>query len=51
MALPDVFYSITNDLVSANVIRDKSDLIKFNLTNSSLIVNGTRQSDVNSTSN
>ncbi len=31
------------DLVSANVISDKSDLIKFNLTNSALLVNGKKQ--------
>ncbi len=31
------------DLVSANVMNDKSDLIKFNLTNSALMVNGKKQ--------
>ncbi len=31
------------DLVNANVISDKSDLIKFNLTNSALTVNGKKQ--------
>lgn len=35
---------IVSDLVSANVLSDKSDLIKFNLTNSGLIVNGKKQS-------
>jgi len=34
---------IISDLVSANVISDKSDLIKFNLTNSALLVNGKKQ--------
>jgi hypothetical protein len=33
------------DLVDANVISDKSDLIKFNLTNSALMVNGKKQPD------
>jgi len=33
------------DLVSANVISDKSDLIKFNLTNTELMVNGKKQPD------
>jgi hypothetical protein len=33
------------DLVSANVISDKSDLVKFNLTNSALMVNGKKQSE------
>ncbi len=33
------------DLVNANVISDKSDLIKFNLTNSALMVNGKKQPD------
>jgi len=33
------------DLVSANVISDKSDLIKFNLTNTALMVNGKKQPD------
>jgi hypothetical protein len=33
------------DLVSANVISDKSDLIKFNLTNTALTVNGKKQPD------
>jgi len=31
------------DLVSANVINDKSDLVKFYLTNSALMVNGKKQ--------
>jgi len=34
---------IIADLVNANVISDKSDLIKFNLTNSALMVNGKKQ--------
>ncbi|HTK22313.1 MAG TPA: M56 family metallopeptidase [Mucilaginibacter sp.] len=36
---------IVADLVSANVVSDKGDLVKFNLTNSELTVNGIRQSD------
>jgi len=36
---------IVADLVSANVVNDKADLVKFNLTNSELTVNGVRQSD------
>lgn len=36
---------IVSDLLSANVLNDKSDLVKFNLTNSGLIVNGKKQSD------
>ncbi len=34
---------IVTDLVSAKVLSDKSDLIKFNLTNSALMVNGKTQ--------
>ena len=33
------------DLVNANVISDKSDLVQFNLTNSALMVNGKKQPD------
>ncbi|MBS1523557.1 MAG: M56 family metallopeptidase [Bacteroidetes bacterium] len=36
---------IVADLVSANVVGDKGDLVKFNLTNSELTVNGIKQSD------
>ncbi|HTD42386.1 MAG TPA: M56 family metallopeptidase [Mucilaginibacter sp.] len=36
---------IVADLVNANVLNDKSDLIKFNLTNSALMVNGKKQSE------
>jgi bla regulator protein BlaR1 len=36
-------FGIIADLVSANVISDKSDLVKFNLTNSTLMVNGKKQ--------
>lgn len=42
----DLKPAITNviaDLVSANVIQGKSDLIRFNLTNSVLMVNGIKQ--------
>jgi bla regulator protein BlaR1 len=41
--LQPVITSVISDLVSANVIHDKSDLIKFNLTNSALMVNGIKQ--------
>jgi len=33
------------DLVNANVISEKSDLVQFNLTNSALMVNGKKQPD------
>ena len=36
---------IIGDLVSANVLSDKSDLVNFNLTNSGLMVNGKKQSE------
>jgi hypothetical protein len=38
-------YGIIADLVNANVISDKSDLVEFNLTNSALMVNGKKQSE------
>jgi beta-lactamase regulating signal transducer with metallopeptidase domain len=41
--LQPVITSVISDLVSANVIHDKSDLVKFNLTNSALMVNGMKQ--------
>ncbi len=41
--LQDIMANITDDLVSANVVKDKSDLVKFNLTNSALMVNGIKQ--------
>jgi len=41
--LSDIVASITDDLVSANVLRDKDELVKFNLTNSALMVNGKKQ--------
>jgi bla regulator protein BlaR1 len=41
--LQPVIASVIADLVNANVISDKSDLIKFNLTNSALMVNGKKQ--------
>jgi hypothetical protein len=37
--------NITEDLVNANVLKNKSDLVKFNLTNSALMVNGIKQPD------
>ncbi len=40
-----VIASVISDLVNANVISDRSDLIKFNLTNSALLVNGKKQPD------
>ena len=43
IVVPDIVAGITDDLVSSNVIRDKSELIKFNLTNSTLMVNGKKQ--------
>ena len=43
--LQPVIASVIADLVSANVILDKSDLVKFNLTNSMLMVNGKKQPD------
>jgi flagellar biosynthesis GTPase FlhF len=43
--LQDIMANITDDLVSANVLKNKSDLVKFNLTNSALMVNGVKQSD------
>lgn len=43
ISLNDVMASITNDLVDAHVLGDKSDLVKFNLTNSALMVNGIKQ--------
>jgi len=43
--LTDVFSNITNDLVSANVVSNKSELIKFNLTNAALMVNDIKQPD------
>jgi bla regulator protein blaR1 len=36
---------IIADLVNENVLKDKSDLIRFNLTNSELMVNGVKQSE------
>jgi len=41
--LQDIMAGITNDLVGANVLSDKNELVKFNLTNSALIVNGIKQ--------
>jgi hypothetical protein len=41
--LQPVIASVTSDLVSANVIQDKNDLVKFNLTNAALMVNGIKQ--------
>ena len=41
--LQDIMANITDDLVSANVLSDKSALVKFNLTNSALMVNGKKQ--------
>jgi hypothetical protein len=41
--LQPVIANVISDLVSANVIQDKSDLIRFNLTNSALMVNGVKQ--------
>ena len=45
---PDILAAVTgivSDLLRANVLSDKNDLVKFNLTNSALIVNGKKQSD------
>jgi|GEM_PF-875124 len=39
----DMIASVTNDLVSENVLKDKSDLSSFKLTNSFLVVNGKQQ--------
>jgi len=41
--LQPVIANVISDLVNASVIGDKSDLIKFNLTNSALMVNGKKQ--------
>ncbi len=43
--LEPVIASVISDLVSANVIQDKNELVKFNLTNSALMVNGKKQPD------
>jgi bla regulator protein BlaR1 len=43
--LMPVISNVIADLVSANVISDKSELIKFNLTNTALMVNGKKQPD------
>jgi bla regulator protein blaR1 len=43
--LQDIMANITEDLVNANVLKNKSDLVKFNLTNSALMVNGIKQPD------
>jgi len=45
MDLQPAISGIISDLVGANVISDKSELIKFNLTNSALMVNGKKQPD------
>jgi len=43
VSIPDVIANVTDDLVIANVVKDKSELIKFNLSNSALLVNGKKQ--------
>ena len=43
--LNDIISNVTDDLVSENVIRDKSDLASFKLTNKFLTVNGKKQPD------
>jgi beta-lactamase regulating signal transducer with metallopeptidase domain len=41
--LRPIMENVVADLVTANVIGDKKDLVKFNLTNSALMVNGKKQ--------
>jgi bla regulator protein blaR1 len=43
--LNDIITNVTDDLVSRNVIKDKSELASFKLTNKFLMVNGKRQSN------
>jgi hypothetical protein len=43
--LQPIIANITSDLVSDNIIKDKSDLVSFKLTNTVLVVNGKKQSD------
>jgi hypothetical protein len=45
VALPEIIANVTDDLVSANVLKDKNELVKFNLTNAALLVNGKKQSE------
>ncbi|MFB9842447.1 M56 family metallopeptidase [Mucilaginibacter ginsenosidivorans] len=44
-SLNEVISSVTDDLVGENVIKDKSDLSSFKLTNTFLMVNGKKQPD------
>jgi bla regulator protein BlaR1 len=44
IALPEIVSNVANDLISENIVKDKSDLY-FNLTNTFLMVNGVKQSD------
>lgn len=43
--LQDIVASIADELVKDNIVKDKSDLQWFNLTNTSLVVNGKTQSE------
>ncbi|MFI5162071.1 MAG: M56 family metallopeptidase [Sphingobacteriales bacterium] len=43
--LNDIISNVTDDLVTENVIKDKSDLASFKLTNKFLTVNGKKQPD------
>jgi hypothetical protein len=45
IALPPIITSVVTDLVNENVVKNKSNLTSFRLTNSVLMVNGVKQSD------
>ncbi|HVS90547.1 MAG TPA: M56 family metallopeptidase [Mucilaginibacter sp.] len=42
-SVSDMIASVTTDLVSENIVKDKSDVTSFKLTNSFLVVNGKQQ--------
>ncbi|MBS1532365.1 MAG: M56 family metallopeptidase [Bacteroidetes bacterium] len=43
VSISDMIASVTDDLVSENILKDKGDLTSFKLTNSFLVVNGRQQ--------
>ena len=45
ISLPPIIANIVTDLLNENVVKSKSDLLSFNLTNSFLTVNGVKQSE------